>query len=186
MYKIVQSYWSKPSLDSENVQEESRFKGGWLHEKYNYMSWAFSCLKLRQYYNDVVLYTDDLGKELLINELELPYTNVRLDLNDLKTYDSRLWAVGKLYTYSLQNEPFIHVDGDVYIWDKFNISLEKRDVIVQSKYDFTHHIKYEEIKTYLLQEFKNLPFSVSEQLKKENNQLLSINAGIIGGSDIAF
>jgi len=81
MYKIVQSYWSKPALDDAYLQDDGRFKGGWLHEKYNYMSWALSCLKLRQHYDKVVLFTDDLGKKLLIDKLELPYTDVRLDLN---------------------------------------------------------------------------------------------------------
>ncbi len=185
MYTIVQSYWSKPSFDSAYPQEDNRFGGGWIHERYNYMSWALSCLTLRKYYKNVILFTDDLGKELLIDRLELLYTDVRLDLNDLEKYDSRLWAVGKLYTYSLQDKPFIHVDGDVYIWNKFNLFSEKQDIIVQNKYDFTTHHNYEKVKKFLLEELNEVPDAIVEQWKKQTN-LFSINAGVIGGVDIAF
>ena len=61
--KIIQSYWSLPSENNEQNDEHGRSKGGWLHHKYNLMSWAFSCLKLREFYDEVELITDKKGKE---------------------------------------------------------------------------------------------------------------------------
>ena len=44
------------------------------------MSWVLSCLSLRNYYDDVELYTDKLGYELLIEKLRLPYTYVHVGM----------------------------------------------------------------------------------------------------------
>ena len=35
------------------------------------MSWALSCLSLREHYDEVALYTDSEGKRILIDELHL-------------------------------------------------------------------------------------------------------------------
>ncbi len=80
------------------------------------MSWTLSCLNLRKFYENVELVTDEVGYRYLIEKLKLPYSSVRVELDCINTYPSSLWAIGKLYTYGIQNEPFIHVDGDVYIW----------------------------------------------------------------------
>jgi hypothetical protein len=36
-----------------------------------------------------------------------------------------------MYIYSLQKEPFIHIDNDVFIWEKFNDSLLSGDFLFQ-------------------------------------------------------
>lgn len=41
------------------------------------MSWALSCLQLKQSYDKVELVTDSEGAELLINKLHLPYTSCK-------------------------------------------------------------------------------------------------------------
>lgn len=110
--KIIQSLWSKPSL----------ITGGWSEKTFYYMSWALSCLKLKEFYNSVELFTDKKGKEFLIDRLQLPYDKVNIVLDDLNEFNSRLWALGKIYTYSIQHEPFIHVDGDVYIYGKSSMT----------------------------------------------------------------
>lgn len=74
------------------------------------MSWALSCLKFKEIYNEIELVTDINGKHLLYDILELPYTNVVTKLDDLNDYNHNLWALGKLYAYKLQQEPFIHVE----------------------------------------------------------------------------
>ena len=45
---------------------------GWLHPEYNLMSWALSCLSLREHYDEVALYTDSEGKRILIDKLRFP------------------------------------------------------------------------------------------------------------------
>ena len=64
--KIVQSYWSKAYKNSPN--------SGWAFRETHYMSWALSCLQLKQFYDEIELITDSEGADLLINKLHLPYS----------------------------------------------------------------------------------------------------------------
>jgi hypothetical protein len=129
--RIIQSYWSKPF---EEDQKKGRPFGGWLHKRYHYMSWALSCLKLSQFHDHVELVTDTPGKKELIDQLGLPYTTVRSDLDSIHCYPTYVWVMGKFIAYEIQNKPFLHVDGDVFIWEKLKFGGE--DLIVQSKADF--------------------------------------------------
>jgi uncharacterized GH25 family protein len=73
--KIVQSLWSIPILQNK----KSLFNignGGWAERKFYYMSWALSCLQFKKYYKDLVLVTDKAGKKLLIDKLNLPYSEI--------------------------------------------------------------------------------------------------------------
>lgn len=71
--KIVQTFWSGGANPLEKAY-------GWPLSEYNMMSWVLSCLSLRKYYDDVELYTDKLGYELLIEKLRLPYTYVHVGM----------------------------------------------------------------------------------------------------------
>lgn len=173
--KIVQSYWSKPSGENSN----------WAHKDTHYYSWALSCLKLKQYYDKVELVTDKAGEDLLINKLKLPYDSVRIVLDDLNEYDPLFWALGKIYAYSIQKEPFIHVDGDVYIWDKFPANIEYASLIAQheeNNYEFAN-MYYEGI---MQANSFSLPEAIIAFRKEVTKNMMQANAGILGGNDIKF
>ena len=53
-------------------QDPLKHTFGWLHPEYNLMSWALSCLSLREHYDEVALYTDSEGKRILIDKLRFP------------------------------------------------------------------------------------------------------------------
>ena len=53
--RIVQTFWTAG-------QDPLKHAFGWLHPEYNLMSWALSCLSLREHYDEVALYTDSVGK----------------------------------------------------------------------------------------------------------------------------
>jgi len=78
--RIIQSYWSKP-FNMCKTNENAR--GGWCNPTFFYMSWALSCITLRRFYRNVELYTDQVGADLLINKLELPYTKVHVVLDKI-------------------------------------------------------------------------------------------------------
>ena len=126
--KIVQSYWSKAYQNTPN--------SGWAFRESHYMSWALSCLQLKQFYDEIELVTDSEGADLLINKLHLPYTSCLTILDKLKNENPAIWALGKIAAYEVQQEPFIHVDGDIYIWTLFlhrthvtlNISMIRKAV----------------------------------------------------------
>src|SRR5690606_6540607 len=108
------------------------------------------CLQLKKYYDEVELYTDDYGKKLLIDKLKLPYNRVVLALNDLDSYDTFLWTIGKIYTYMLQQDPFIHVDSDIFIWGRFRNDLETAPLIAQDM-----ELSYETYKSFIVDADKN-------------------------------
>ncbi len=179
---IIQSFWSKPFL-KENDNLNARFKGGWLNTNLFVYSCLFSCLKFKQNYGEVTLYTDNLGKELLIDKLEIPYSKVNLELNQLQDYPAELWALGKVLTYSLQEKPFIHADTDVFVWNKLPIDFLKVDLLAQNlECNFP---RYDEVLEVVLSKFKDITEDLFPIYLKTKN-IYAYNAGIIGGSNLDF
>lgn len=186
--KIVQSYWSVPSR-STDVQD-GRFKGGWLSEKYHYMSIALSCLRLREYYSDVELVTDDYGKFILIDALKLPYTSVDVSLNQFAQYQASLWAISKIQAYRQQQQPFLHVDNDVYIWQPFDDAFCTAPLAAQSLE--TNSMAYREALQHVFETFPHIPayFELADSLgdpkDPDGSRVVAVNAGVFGGTDLAF
>lgn len=165
--KIIQSYWTKPMLKGTN----------WSDFDYHLTTWALSCLRLKKYYSEVSLYTDNLGKEILFDILKLPYSSVFLDLNDIQSVNSAIWAWGKLHTYSLQEDPFIHVDGDVIISEK--LPFDSEGLVAQHiEKGFEHNKKFLSI---LVKEGYVFPKQIVYK-----GDVAEVNAGILGGNDITF
>jgi hypothetical protein len=184
--KIVHSLWSKPGQKRSGLPLSDINKSSWMDKRYNYFSWTLSLLQFKKYYDQIELVTDKKGYDLLINKLELPYTNVKILLDDLNHYHPDIWAIGKLYTYSIQEEPFIHVDGDVFIWEKFDEKLESSSLLCQKKEEGNHYSD-----TYLksfwsiVENFKFYPDVLHKSLAK-NNCIKACNAGVIGGYNLEF
>ncbi len=153
--------------------------------KYALCAMAYSCLTLKNFYQEIQLVTDDAGCELLIDRLGLPYSEVKLYLNDFDA-DPNLWALAKVFAYSKQTDPFIHVDNDIFIWDKFPDAIEKADLCCQNieslSSDYLEGLSL--IKDSGLSQ-KGI-FRELSQSCLDNNACYSINAGILGGNDLGF
>lgn len=182
--KIVQSFWSGPKA-AVSEKNTLAISAGWISPEYHWMSWALSCLQLKKYYDRVELVTDEPGQRLLIDTLGLPYSSVSIALqnNELDNLAPGLWAMPKVYTYGLQREPFLHVDGDIYIAEPFSEKLLASPIVTQNPELDLHtypislqHI--ERVATYL-------PPSLVRD-RQQTTHVLAYNAGILGGSDIAF
>jgi len=173
--KIVQSFWMGNNSDMKKTF-------GWLSNKYHYLSWILSANQLRHFYDEVELFTDKCGYEILINKLQLPYTKVHVVLDELNSYDVNLWALAKIKTYSLFNESFLHVDGDVFIWKAFDKNLLSKDLITQNIETTTEY--YREMWNNIYQHLNYLPYPMESYHKELSNK--SYNMGIFGGNDIEF
>ncbi len=181
--KIIQSFWSKPSYKKKNVKVHDRNNGGWTDKKYNYFSWALSCLQFRKYYEDVELITDETGYEILIEKLKLPYTKVDVCLDKINHYHEDLWALGKIYAYSIQDTPFIHADGDVFIFRKFEESFESSPILAQN-IEMGYPV-YKETFKELQDHFTYIPEDILKYYDTFG-EVNGINMGIVGGNDIPF
>jgi hypothetical protein len=176
--KFVQTFW----IDAGKNGLEAPF--GWCSAKYHLMSWALSCLQLNKFHSNVELITDTKGKELLIDQLKLPYKNVRIELDNLDfDADPRLWVMKKMYSYTLHDEPFLNVDGDVYIFKSFPKTLLSGDLIAQNieqDYDY-----YKELVNLVDNNFEYIP-SVMKTLNISSEPIKGCNAGILGGNNFQF
>lgn len=176
--KIIQSFWSKPAFHSVQNYANARKFGGWLNFKYFLISAAYSCLTLRKHNKKVYLYTDSQGQELMIDLLTLPYEDVSVSLNDLYNEDHRLWILGKMHAIEQQQEPFIHVDNDIYMWEPLPCVSK---FIVQSRFPI-----WTEYKLSLNEIFANFDYIPEALMERPTEKTMVANVGIIGGSDIDF
>jgi hypothetical protein len=208
--KIIQTFWSGPAgaygpadisrpADASKLTDTSGpagisgpaasspplgLRGGWLSPEYHWMSWALSCLQLKALYGEVELITDRRGKEILIDLLGLPYTSVNTSLEGvLDHYPPQVWALAKIHSYSIQDQPFIHVDGDVFLWQPFSEDILQADLVSQNpelNLSF-YRTMLDEINTH----FAYIPPLFSRQHYADRD-IHSSNAGLLGGRDLAF
>lgn len=173
--KIVQSFWS-------GNQTDFTYNYGWYSYKYNWLSWILSCHQLVKYHKEVELYTDRFGYEILIKKLQLPYTKVHVVLDELNHYNKNLWAIAKIRTFQLQTEPFIHIDGDVFVWDSLMSKFENSNLIAQNLEITTDY--YRERWKAIFPQLLFLPNEMNDY--NENKSNLACNMGIIGGKNLDF
>jgi len=171
---ICQTLWTNKKKLIEN-------DFGWLSPQHHIIAWALSCLQLRKFYEQVDLYTDSVGADILIESLNLPYTNVFTSYDNL-ICNPVLWAYPKVITFSKQDSPFIHVDGDVIIWKSFKQKVEEAVLIAQNLEVSTQY--YDN----LFSAYKSKLFYYPNYLKKNlfSGRSYSYNAGVLGGSSIDF
>lgn len=176
--KIIQTFWS----GNQELQNPLDNKAGWLAPEYHWMSWALSCLLLRRHYDRVELYTDSVGKTVLIDMLRLPYTDVHIIFDQSFTTHPKIKALSKIFTYSRQKEPFIHIDGDIFMWKRFPEKLLNAELIASNIEIDLYFNK--DILDDVEKNFRYLP----KYLKGVNNHknIFSSNTGIVGGSNIPF
>ena len=166
--KIIYSLWTKPL----------KVNGGSMG--FNslddfFQTFIFSVNVAKQHSNNIHFYTDDYGIKLLKPfKKYFPFTQVHNILNEMDWLPLQWWAFPKLYVYSLQKEPFMHLDNDAILWEKIpNNIKDKHDIVCQSFEPYSWFRQYENtIKFYqdiLPQDFSNF---------EKYNQAL--NAGIYG------
>lgn len=177
--KIVQTFWSKPAHGNSLMN----ISAGWLSPEYHWMSWALSCLQAKKFYNDVELVTDERGKEILVDRLQLSYTSVTTGLEQsLDEYPVELWSLAKIFAYSIQQEPFIHLDGDVFIWKPFSDAFCSSALLAQNlEVDIPY---YRSVLTAISKRLKYVPEPFL--CKNDEQPVYASNTGIFGGHDLHF
>ena len=172
--KAIQTFWTcGRSLLEHNFW--------WYNPQCHLMSWALSCLSLHENYDEVILYTDVNGYKVFGELLQLPYTDIIVQYEGLSCPEPH-WAYPKMLTYSLQQEPFIHVDGDVFLPFRLNPGIESAGLIAQNREKGSDY--YKSIMNDVLRRNLILPGYLREALMRES--IPSYNAGVLGGNDLYF
>jgi len=153
--KIIFTYWSKAKTNTTSFLKEMAAVSNFFAQKHGY---------------ETILYTDDLGENILY---KVPYNNIlRLPDHTLNKFPKTIWNMGKILTTSLVNEPFLHLDLDLFLYKPIKDEFLNKPAI------FFH----EEIW------MDKLLFDTSFIIKRHpkninNNTYRSYNCAMFGGTD---
>jgi hypothetical protein len=121
--RAVWSFWSKPYRAATGRT--------WREPLHHWLAWGLTLSLASRHYPETVLVTDAAGKSLLVDRLELPFAHVSTELDRLHDVDAGWWTLGKLVAYGLQDQPFVHIDTDVFLWKALPAALVSAPVFTQ-------------------------------------------------------
>lgn len=177
----IQSLWSKPMLDSQLKLQKS----GWFNKKAFYYGTILSALLLEKNNpRNSLLITDRYGKKLLVDKIGLNYNEVIVELDVLNDYNSGFWALGKIYSYNIMKEPFIHFDFDFFLASRLSKNIEESELCAYMPENSSDFLKftYAPALKLILSVFTNLHDKFN--FFNEMNYRFAYNAGIIGGKSL--
>lgn len=165
----VQSFW---------ITKDSVKSGGWINTRFEYISWSLSYYLLKKNFRNIHLHCNSEGHQMLITELGLPYDAVYKTLDGKAHIIEKSWVLAKIFTYSIQETPFVHVDGDVFWFTLPDEDFFEAEVFAQNLE--MDEPMYKNVWLSLRKHMADLP----EYLKTPNaGMALSANAGIMGGKN---
>lgn len=168
------SFWTKPSLPKSGA--EWKGNSGFPSQYYFAVSFWLSFMLARQWFSRVELVTDKAGAEF-VRKVGIPFNEISVELDEINHLRPELWAFGKMKTYAMQEESFLHLDYDVYLLKRPDAVFHS-DIITQSP-EAIHEWYYDERIKHFDNNFKNLP--VEWHSFRQNFDRYAYNVGIIGG-----
>lgn len=170
----VYSFWSKPFY----VEGEKKYAGFNDIEMF-YCSWILSVMGSKKRFEKVVLYTDAKGIQIL-EKLNLQFDEVHIVLDEMNHLHEGLWAVPKIFVYSLQNRPFLHVDYDIFWWEELPKAIKMVDLVCESSVPYSYYKR-------ILDHFVKYGNDVPEAFIKASQSSWSVKfipgACVYGGND---
>jgi hypothetical protein len=104
---------------------------------------ALSIEYSRKQFKKIKLVTTKFGKEILVDKFKLNFDDVNTSLDEVCKYlPKSLWAYPKLYAYSIQDEPFVHIDNDVILFGNISEANLKMPLVFQNKEEMKTHLGY--------------------------------------------
>lgn len=173
MQKTIQSCWI-----AENKNE---WNAGWLSLKFHLMGWALSSYSINKHQGAVQLYSNSEGAELLLGKLQLPYQNCKLIFEDFQTEFQSYGFLKKLRAYSTPIQPFLHIDGDAFLFQSLPVHFFNAPLIAQN-YEYNHPC-YEHTYQIIKQNFRYIPEWLCPNTR---GHISAANTGLVGGSNVAF
>jgi hypothetical protein len=181
--RAVWSFWSRPFNTGKSF--------AWHKPIHHLLAWGLSLRAASRHYPETVLVTDSAGKKLLVDQLGLPFTHVSTELDRLNEADSDWWTLGKLTAYRLQDQPFVHLDTDVFLWNPLPPQLGQAAVFAQHpEYPYFHRIDANinpaDIERCFAAEGIDLPAEWQWTRSRDDDLFPQENCGIFGGTNIEF
>lgn len=119
------------------------------------------------------LYTDQAGYNILKNVVN--YDEIILfDEALLSKFSRQIWSLGKILAMSLINEPFMHIDFDVFLFKEVEDDLLNKDFFALYKEPWIHDFEDMISKIYKLYPNQN---------DLNINEFTSFNFSVVGGQN---
>jgi Family of unknown function (DUF6734) len=178
--RAVWSFWTPPF--------EARTGRTWCTPLHHLLAWGLSLAVARRHYPETVLVTDRQGKRLLVDALGLQFAEVSTELDCLDHADPDWWALGKLIAYSIQDQPFLHIDTDVFLWKPLPQEIVEAPVFAQCPEYF--HLNSDRRSRDIENAFScsntRLPVEWEWAASREDTFFREENCGIVGGCRVDF
>jgi hypothetical protein len=175
--RAVWSFWSKPHAAGRGFR--------WREPVHHLLAWGLSLRLAQAHYPETVLITDSPGRALLVDRLGLPFTEVSTELDRLREVDPGWWALGKLVAYSLQDQPFVHLDSDVFLWRPLPARITGAPVLAQHP-ETGDNRGPEVIEDAFTRAGLTLPAEWEWSRSHPARRAREANCGIVGGTNAHF
>jgi len=162
--KYIHSVWSqKPLNNNYNIN--------------NFYSYLLSALLIKKHGHKIELFCDESLSEMFSL---IPYDKINIVDFNADRINQYFWIWGKIKTQELINEPYVHVDGDVFLFNDIIKNIQN-DVIVQSQEDNkTMGYSFENTYRKSLSPLKNFSFGVNW----DKYNTFAYNCGVVGFNNI--
>jgi hypothetical protein len=156
-------------------------KNGTPLNEYNLYCMLLSVLLAKKHYVRVELYCDRETYNV-VKEIGIPYTDFHVD--ELDGLNVGTFSIPKLKVYSIQNEPYLHIDLDTFLFEKPK-DLDKKTVWGSFPEGSGEYVGFEKnnknfFTTYMVNAFKiqdNLPEDFLKHVKFKDIMNMSIFGG---------
>ena len=176
--KYIHSLWSTPSM-KDNF--DNKYDTKYLTK--NFYSYLFSALLIKKMGYEIELYCDNRAYEIYSL---IPYNKIHIVDFDSDGVSSKFWIWGKIKTHMLMTEPYVHIDGDVFMF---------RDIIGNQLENGTHKAVVQSLENEktMKGDFTNIYLNSINPFTKWNNKhridwnkygLHAYNCGVVGFSDM--
>lgn len=176
--KLIQTYYNT-QIEDFGID----YRGGYQSSITNWLAMAYSCLGLKRNNpdNKLLFYGNKSLINLLENRFKLPYDEYRV-IKCQGEYANWFYAWPKICVYKEQQDPFIHIDNDIFTWEPLPSRLLKASLVAQhQEKDSTFYMR---VYQQLQKDGVSLPPYMEPCF--DGSAIHSYNAGLFGGNDVDF
>lgn len=137
---------------------------------------ALSACTIRKHFDDFTLITDDAGKAMA-EACAMPYSEI-ISVGPSFGSDPCFWIHSKLHAYNTIQEPFVHFDTDLLLWDSLPAEYLANEVFAfhSETYAWASYVKYH-------RDLVAAGFTVPALDATYWTSRMPINMAIFGGND---
>ncbi len=181
--RAVWSFWSKPF----HIRGEKGL--AWSDSFHHMLAWGLSLRLARKHFPETMLVTDKHGKALLVDALGLSFTHVSTELDEYRHCNPDWWSLSKVVAYRTQQQPFIHLDTDVFLWKPLPANVLSASVFAQCPEDHPPLDTWwgpEGVERAFAKHGLELPAEWEWTRSRSLHNFREANCGIMGGNRVDF